>query len=182
MPGYSLKFHPAPTRLAGILRLLAVALACSLAARVRNAVREEAFRKGRAQLTREGLRNVYGRDGKLRSTLLLSPFKVDGGGGNGGGGGGGGASAASQGGGEEANEALSSDSMTLVDMVAELFEAVLGGKNAGEKKRAAGVDVADDLRRVCEAVGLPFRPEVEGANVRSLRAAAARCREEVFGR
>ena len=135
MPGYTLRLRPAATRLSGALRLLLVAAACSLAARVRNAVREEAFRKGRLRLTREGLRNVYGSDGRLRSTLLLSPVKVGGSGGSGGGAGGGG-----------------------------------------------GVDVADDLRRVCEAVGLPFRPEVEGANVRSLRAAAVRCREEVFGK
>ena len=186
MPGYTLKFRPAPTRLAGVFRLLAVALACSLAGRVRNAVREEAFRKGRAQLTREGLRNIYGSDGKLRSTLLLSPFKVGGcSGGSGGGGGGASASAAASEGGEL--KASSSDSMTLVGMVEELFEAVLGGEkeaegDSGKKRRVAGVDVADDLRRVCEAVCLSFRPEVEGANVRSLRAAAARCREEVLGK
>jgi hypothetical protein len=191
MPGYTLKLHPAPTRLSGVLRLLLVSLCCSLAARVRNAVREEAFRRGRLQLTREGLRNVYGSDGKLRSTLLLSPFKVGGGGsGSGGGGGASGAAAVSN---QETlpAPASSTGSMTLVDMVEELFEAVLGkgskgtsgGKGAGEassKKRVG--DVADDLRRVCEAVGLPFRPEVEGANVSSLRAAATRCREEVFGK
>jgi hypothetical protein len=153
MPGYTLKLHPAPTRLSGVLRLLLVSLCCSLAARVRNAVREEAFRRGRLQLTREGLRNVYGSDGKLRSTLLLSPFKVGGGGsGSGGGGGASGAAAVSN---QETlpAPASSTGSMTLVDMVEELFEAVLGkgskgtsgGKGAGEassKKRVG--DVADD--------------------------------------
>lgn len=191
MPGYTLRLRPAPSRLSGALRLLLVAAACSLAARVRNAVREEAFRKGRLRLTREGLRNVYGSDGRLRSTLLLSPFKV--GSGSGGGGGGAGAagagstasaSAAAASRGEEEEDAppsSSPNSMTLVDMVEGLFEAVLGD-SARDKKKRAGVDVADDLRRVCEAVGLPFRPEVEGANVQSLRAAAVRCREEVFGK
>ena len=188
MPGYTLKLHPAPTRLSGVLRLLLVSLCCSLAARVRNAVREEAFRRGRLQLTREGLRNVYGSDGKLRSTLLLSPFKVGGGGsGSGGGGGASGAAAVSN---QETlpAPASSTGSMTLVDMVEELFEAVLGGGAAQEgrggdddRRRRVG-DVADDLRRVCDAVGLPFRPEVEGANVASLRAAAVTCREEVFGK
>ena len=78
--------------------------------------------------------------------------------------------------------------MTLVDMVDELFEAVLGrgdenkGGSKGENKKKRVGDVADDLRRVCEEVGLPFSPEVEGANVQSLRAAAVRCREEVFGK
>lgn len=190
MPGYTLRLTPAPTRLSGALRLLLVALACSLAKRVRDAVREEAFRKGRLQLTREGLRNVYGSDGRLRSTLLLSPFKVGGGSGGGGGGAAGGATARSQGGGAEEVRApsSSSSSMTLVDMVEELFEAVLGGGAAQEgrggdddRRRRVG-DVADDLRRVCDAVGLPFRPEVEGANVASLRAAAVTCREEVFGK
>ena len=205
MPGYTLRLRPAATRLSGALRLLLVAAACSLAARVRNAVREEAFRKGRLRLTREGLRNVYGSDGRLRSTLLLSPVKVGGSGGSGGGaggGGGGGGAAAVRSRGDEGAKAdppssSSSNSMTLVDMVEELFEAVLGGgggkggnggagdgdeNDAKKKAGVGGVDVADDLRRVCEAVGLPFRPEVEGANVRSLRAAAVRCREEVFGK
>ena len=192
MPGYTLRLRPAATRLSGALRLLLVAAACSLAARVRNAVREEAFRKGRLRLTREGLRNVYGSDGKLRGTLLLSPFKVGGGGGGGGGAGGGGAAGAASAAtaasrGEEEEEAKaalpsSSSSMTLVDMVEELFEAVLGGVPADAAGRMRVGDVADDLRRVCEAVGLPFRPEVEGANVQSLRAAAARCREEVCGK
>lgn len=185
MPGYTLRLRPAPTRLSGALRLLLVAVICHLAARIRNAVREEAFRKGRLQLTREGLRNVYGSDGRLRSTLLLSPFKV---GGGGGGGGAGGAPAEEEEGARGAPPS-SCSSMTLVDMVEELFEAVLGGGGAGGGAKAEGGeckkrvgDVADDLRRVCEAVGLPFRPEVEGANVQSLRAAAVRCREEVFGK
>lgn len=187
MPGYTLRLRPAPSRLSGALRLLLVAAACSLAARVRNAVREEAFRRGRLRLTREGLRNVYGSDGRLRSTLLLSPFKV--GGGAGGGGAGAGSASASRGEGEAGSAAAppsssSASSMTLVDMVEGLFEAVLGASTDAKnnKKKRAGVDVADDLRRVCEAVGLPFRPEVEGANVQSLRAAAVRCREEVFGK
>lgn len=187
MPGYTLRLRPAPSRLSGALRLLLVAAACSLAARVRNAVREEAFRRGRLRLTREGLRNVYGSDGRLRSTLLLSPFKVGGSGGGGGAAGAAGAASASRGEGENAPPSSSSsspNSMTLVDMVEGLFEAVIGdsAKNDAKNKRPVGVDVADDLRRVCEAVGLPFRPEVEGANVQSLRAAAVRCREEVFGK
>ena len=184
MPGYTLRLRPAATRLSGALRLLLVAAACSLAARVRNAVREEAFRKGRLRLTREGLRNVYGSDGRLRSTLLLSPVKVGGSGGSGGGaggGGGGGGAAAVRSRGDEGAKAdppssSSSNSMTLVDMVEELFEAVLGGGggkggNGGagdgdenDAKKKAGVgggDVADDLRRGCEAGGLPFRPERE---------------------
>lgn len=208
MPGWTLRFRPAPDRLSGALRLVAVATACALASRVRDGVRSEAARRGRLQLTRRGLANVYGAGGKLRGTLVLSPFVASAagaGGGAGNGGGGGAAEGKEEEGGGEKLPSSSSSSMTLVDMVDELYEAVLGSSSSAAAAAAGGVgggagqqeqheqeqrqppkrrvgDVADDLRRVCEAVGLAFRPEVEGANVRSLRAAAVRCREEVFGK